>query len=339
MYGQSVPWHAMYAQAIQSVAVYGSPVVVNSVNGTKTRECAPFGMSSLPGHRFLTCPGRKLNYAFAISEFISILMAYNRVEFLDPYNPHLKASSDNGTRYHGHYGERLRRGAGCDGSGDQLKYVVETLKKDANSRRAVCVIWNAEYDAIEFTKDYPCNTQLMFLIRDGQLHLTVIRRSSDLVWGVPYDHVVFSLLRDVLAAELGVAPGLLVEFANSLHFYEAHSEAYDKHLNALLHYKSYFGSVDDGHPMLNLAKTESLLSDWLDVEARLFRHDETDLGGYAELADSFRQQDGWWGNAVDLLMGFWLHKRRQKDKVKELYERTDRRWQPLWLESYGRSLS
>ncbi len=65
------------------------------------------------------------------------------------------------------------------------KLVSHRLKTYPNDRRTVVGMWDPWEDLWEENdgKDYPCNTQIYFWERKGQLNMTVCNRSNDMIWG------------------------------------------------------------------------------------------------------------------------------------------------------------
>ena len=63
---------------------------------------------------------------------------------------------------------------------------------------------------------------MQVLIRNGLLHLIVQMRSNDVVWGLPYDVFLFTMIQELLARTLGLELGTYVHGAGSLHLYERH---------------------------------------------------------------------------------------------------------------------
>jgi thymidylate synthase len=60
------------------------------------------------------------------------------------------------------------------------------------------------------------------LAREGRLHLIVQMRSNDVVWGLPYDIFLFTMLQEMLALRLGLGLGVYIHSVGSLHLYEKH---------------------------------------------------------------------------------------------------------------------
>lgn len=127
------------------------------------------------------------------------------------------------------YGKQLRS-YGEKGV-DQLKIVIEELKANPNSRRAVVTNWNPEdfWDEEGMTAALPaCHAMWQVLISDGRLHLHIYQRSADLFLGVPFNIASYALLLHILSAILEQTPGELVWTGGSIHLYEEHLPAAKK---------------------------------------------------------------------------------------------------------------
>lgn len=171
--------------------------------------------------------GRKFNPFFAVAEVIWILAGRNDVEFISYYNSKIKDFSDDGITFHGAYGYRFRAYPtllSLDGELyadyiDQIALVIHRLKKDPQTRQAVLGLWNPSLDLKDGSKDYPCNNLCYFSQRDGALDMSVVRRSNDMVWGLPYNQVQFYFLHAMIAGALGVQMGRYHEFVQNMHVY------------------------------------------------------------------------------------------------------------------------
>lgn len=102
---------------------------------------------------------------------------------------------------------------------DQVEQVIDTLKRDPYSRRAV-INFNVPNPKRFETKDEICAIALVFELRDGKLDCTGIMRSNDVWLGTPYDVVFFTELQKHIANELCVGYGKYTHIAVSLHAYE-----------------------------------------------------------------------------------------------------------------------
>lgn len=110
-------------------------------------------------------------------------------------------------------------------NGDQYQNVLNELRRNPNSRRAVMVyqrpsIW-AEYNK-DGMSDFICTNAVGYLIRDNKLHAHVTMRSNDAYFGYRNDYAWQKNVLDKLAADLNIETGTIYWTATSLHVYERH---------------------------------------------------------------------------------------------------------------------
>ena len=129
-------------------------------------------------------------------------------------NPSYYKYSDDGKTLNGAYGPRIKK---------SLTKIVETLKKDPDSRRAVVPIYGKE-DAGLDSNDIPCTIGFQFLIRNNKLDMIVNMRSNDIFLGFPYDIFNFTMWQEYVSCKLNIDIGTYTHIANSLHFYEKDRE-------------------------------------------------------------------------------------------------------------------
>jgi thymidylate synthase len=169
---------------------------------------------------------RKLRYAFMYREAWWILSGRNDVSPLTELIGRTIKYSDDGVRFTGAYGPKIV---------DQMRYVVQTLVKDPESRQAVINIWR---ESPAPSRDIPCTTSVQFLIRNGTIHTVVTMRSSDVWLGLPYDVFTFTMLTCLVALELHIQTnkaytlGEMIHTAGSRHLYEVNHSAAMHCLNA-----------------------------------------------------------------------------------------------------------
>lgn len=164
---------------------------------------------------------RNLSAAYLFGEWLWYFDGKNDVDFISAFGSMWKKLSDDGVTNNSAYGYIMRYKFGFD----QIEKVIELLKKDPNSRRAVINLNTPNEDVIE-TKDEPCTIALDFLIRDNKLYCTGMMRSNDIWFGLPYDIAFFMELQKLIADVIGVEYGTYTHFAVSLH-------AYDKNLKQI----------------------------------------------------------------------------------------------------------
>lgn len=166
----------------------------------------------------ITIPSRRLGYRFLFAEALWILSGDNRVETIAPYAKAITNFSDDGYRFQGAYGPKVT---------EQLRYVVETLCLDPDSRQAVLTVWRENPRS---SKDIPCTISLQFLIRDNQIHTIATMRSSDLWLGWVYDVFNFTMITAWIAVRIyettknRISLGKLHLNAGSQHIYDINKE-------------------------------------------------------------------------------------------------------------------
>jgi thymidylate synthase len=118
------------------------------------------------------------------------------------------------------YGYRWRKHFGRD----QLKLLIDLLKKDPSSRHGVVVMWDPSSDGLGGInkKNVPCPYTFTVNIIGGKLHLHLIVRSNDMILGFPHDVAGFALLQCILAQELEVIPGIYTHTISNAHVYDIH---------------------------------------------------------------------------------------------------------------------
>lgn len=172
-----------------------------------------------PWKREITLPERHHNLAAQIAETMWVLSGRDDVAWLQNYLPRAAEFSDDGLVWRGAYGPRIRS---WGGHLDQLQHVVDLLRADHNTRRAVIAIYDPSVDVLP-GKDIPCNDFLTFSIRDEELDLGVTIRSNDLIWGWSgINAFEWSVLQEIVADLVDVGVGQLHFSTTSLHLYERH---------------------------------------------------------------------------------------------------------------------
>ena len=105
---------------------------------------------------------------------------------------------------------------------NQLEYVVETLKKDPNSRRVMINLWDV--DKLHEMALTPCCYNIIFNILDGKLYMQLNIRSSDVALGLPFNIFQFQVLHKLIAHECKVEPADMIVMISNLHYYDRHEE-------------------------------------------------------------------------------------------------------------------
>jgi thymidylate synthase len=119
------------------------------------------------------------------------------------------------------YGRQWRSWEGADGqTHDQIKWVLEEIKRNPDSRRLVVSAWNVA--DLPRMKLAPCHCLFQFYVADGRLSCQLYQRSADIFLGVPFNIASYALLTALMAQATGLEPGDFVHSFGDAHLYLNH---------------------------------------------------------------------------------------------------------------------
>ena len=121
------------------------------------------------------------------------------------------------------YGKQWRRWAdGRGGEIDQIRWVVDEIRRNPDSRRLVVSAWNvADLPAMALQ---PCHALFQFYVVDGKLSCQLYQRSGDIFLGVPFNIASYALLTHMVAQVTGLGVGDFVHTLGDAHLYSNHYE-------------------------------------------------------------------------------------------------------------------
>jgi len=112
---------------------------------------------------------------------------------------------------------------------DQIKWVVDEIKRNPDSRRLVVSAWNpADLPDMALM---PCHTLFQFNVIDGKLSCQLYQRSADMFLGVPFNIASYALLTHMIAKVCGLEVGDLVHTIGDAHIYLNHIEQVEEQLS------------------------------------------------------------------------------------------------------------
>ena len=128
------------------------------------------------------------------------------------------------------YGYQWRSWPKEDGGAiDQIRQVIETIKKNPDSRRMIVSAWNvAEVEDMALP---PCHVLFQFYVAEGRLSCQLYQRSADTFLGVPFNIASYALLVMMIAQECGLQPGEFVHTLGDTHLYLNHLEQAEEQLS------------------------------------------------------------------------------------------------------------
>ena len=112
---------------------------------------------------------------------------------------------------------------------DQIAEVVETIKKNPDSRRIIVSAWNVA-DIPEMALA-PCHAFFQFYVADGKLSCQLYQRSADIFLGVPFNIASYALLTHMMAQQCNLEVGDFIWTGGDCHLYSNHLEQVDLQLS------------------------------------------------------------------------------------------------------------
>lgn len=121
------------------------------------------------------------------------------------------------------YGYQWRSWPTADGRHiDQITEVIQTIKKNPDSRRIIVSAWNV--GEIKNMALPPCHAFFQFYVADGKLSCQLYQRSADIFLGVPFNIASYALLTMMVAQVCGLEAGDFVHTFGDAHLYLNHLE-------------------------------------------------------------------------------------------------------------------
>ena len=189
--------------------------IETSPRGARVKELEKYQFTLAPYERFTSFNARKMNFNYLKKEWLWYLSADPFDDMITDHAQMWKDIRQPDGRFFSNYGQYWF------GKQEGLKWVIQELTRDPDSRRAVIPMLNFTH-LFPSNKDVVCTEAITFRIRDNKLNMTVNMRSNDAIWGMTNDVACFSFLWEVTATLLQREMGTYCHKADSLHVYERH---------------------------------------------------------------------------------------------------------------------
>lgn len=112
---------------------------------------------------------------------------------------------------------------------DQIAEVIETIKKNPDSRRIIVSAWNvADIPRMALA---PCHAFFQFYVADGKLSCQLYQRSADIFLGVPFNIASYALLTHMVAQQCNLEVGDFIWTGGDCHLYSNHLEQVELQLS------------------------------------------------------------------------------------------------------------
>ena len=150
------------------------------------------------------------------------------------------------------YGKQWRRWETPDGRKlDQLDEIINTIKKNPNSRRMIVSAWNpSDVGSMALP---PCHCLFQFYVSNNKLSCQLYQRSADIFLGVPFNIASYAILTNMIANVCGLSVGDFVHTLGDAHIYNNHFDQANTQLlrdvksMPYLNFSKKFESINDFH--------------------------------------------------------------------------------------------
>src|SRR6186997_1780709 len=170
---------------------------------------------------------KKLHMKSIIYELLWFLQGSTNIKYL---NDHGVSIWDEWADENGElgpvYGKQWRRWSAPDGGEiDQIKWVLEEIRRNPDSRRLIVSAWNvADMPRMALA---PCHALFQFYVDAGRLSCQLYQRSCDIFLGVPFNIASYALLTHLVAQQCDLGVGDFVWTGGDCHLYLNHLEQVD----------------------------------------------------------------------------------------------------------------
>jgi thymidylate synthase len=180
------------------------------------------------------------------AELLYYFSGTNKADFIENYASLWKQLKNDKNEVNSAYGYLIFKEENQD-QYTQYEWVIESLKKDKDSRQAF-MHFNKPRHQYDGNKDQVCTLIALFHIRDNKLNMTLTMRSNDIILGFMTDFVFFNILHQQVYLHIKdyypeLTMGTYTHISHSMHLYAKHYELVEKML------KSDF--VTSALPLLN----------------------------------------------------------------------------------------
>lgn len=128
------------------------------------------------------------------------------------------------------YGYQWRSWPAANGTYiDQLSEVIDTIKKNPDSRRMIVSAWNVS--DLNKMALMPCHAFFQFYVANGKLSCQLYQRSADMFLGVPFNIASYAFLTHMIAQVCNLEVGDFIHTFGDAHIYSNHFEQVELQLN------------------------------------------------------------------------------------------------------------
>ncbi len=230
-----------YLDLLQRVREFGDPK--GDRTGTGTRSLFGHQMRFDLRHGFPLVTTKRIHLKSVIHELLWFLRGDTNVGYLQRngvsiWNAWADAQGELGPIY----GYQWRSWPSPTGHHiDQIRLVVEQIRRNPDSRRLIVSAWNPADLPDESVSPQdnvaagrmalaPCHAFFQFYVCDGRLSCQLYQRSADVFLGVPFNIASYALLTMMIAQSCELELGDFVHTLGDAHLYNNHLDQADQQL-------------------------------------------------------------------------------------------------------------
>jgi len=184
---------------------------------------------------------KKMNFKHIVAELLWFLKGDTNIQYLHDNNVRIwdQWADENGN-LGPIYGKQWRNwtsieftefGTLLESHIDQLRWVINEIQRNPDSRRLIVSAWNVgELDDMALQ---PCHCMFQFYVAGGKLSCQMYQRSADVFLGVPYNIASYALLTNIVAQVTGYEPGELVHTFGDVHIYSNHVDQVEEQMSRI----------------------------------------------------------------------------------------------------------
>ncbi len=214
----------VYHDLVRTVLEQGTRKTSRTGIDTISYFSAHYQIDLAAGFPLLTT--KKMHWPSVLHELLWYLSGENHIRNLRKHTKIWDAWADENGNLETAYGYYWRKfpsaTRGMDGEWrvrevDQIRYVIDTLKKSPDSRRMVVSAWEPG-NAIG-SKLPPCHYTFAFHVGDGKLNCHLCQRSGDVALGIPFNLAAYATLTQMIAQECNLGLGRFAHTIVDAHVY------------------------------------------------------------------------------------------------------------------------
>ena len=209
-----------YLDLLQHVLDHGTEKADRT--GTGTRSVFGWQMRFNLAQGFPLVTTKRLHLKSIVHELIWFLRGDTNIAYLKEHGVRIwDAWADEHGELGPVYGRQWRAWPTIDGGAvDQIRSVVEEIKRNPDSRRLIVSAWNV--GELPKMALLPCHTLFQFYVAEGKLSCQLYQRSGDIFLGVPFNIASYALLTHMVAQVCDLAVGDFVHTLGDAHLYNNH---------------------------------------------------------------------------------------------------------------------